>query len=113
MIRGEIWWAQLPEGRGSEPKKFRPVLVVQADFANRSNLQTVICASITSNLELAHAPGNLLLETRDSKLEKTSVVNFSQLSTVDREYFTEYVAVLPNNLFAEIDAGLKTLLGIT
>ena len=113
MIRGEIWWAELPEGRGSEPKKVRPVLIVQADFANRSNLQTVICASITSNLDLAHAPGNLLLEKSDSKLERTSVVNFSQLSTVDREYLTEYVAMLPKNLFASIDYGLKTLLGIS
>ena len=59
--RGEIWWADLPEPRRSEPGYRRPVLVVQADSFNRSRIQTVIVAVITSNIELADAPGNVLL----------------------------------------------------
>ncbi|MDR0662567.1 MAG: type II toxin-antitoxin system PemK/MazF family toxin [Spirochaetaceae bacterium] len=53
MVKGEIWWAELPSPRGSEPAKKRPVLIVQGDDFNRSHINTVICAVITSNLILA------------------------------------------------------------
>ena len=59
--RGEIWWADLPEPRRSEPGYRRPVLVIQADSFNRSRIQTAIVAVITGNLELGGAPGNVLL----------------------------------------------------
>ena len=59
MLKGEIWWADLPRARGSEPAKLRPVLIVQSDIMNRSSVSTVICAAITSNLTLEHAPGNI------------------------------------------------------
>src|ERR1035441_384507 len=77
--RGEIWWADLPEPRRSEPGFRRPVLVVQADSFNRSRIQTAIVAVITSNVELADAPGNVLLPARLVGLPRDSVVNVSQL----------------------------------
>ena len=50
MIKGEIWWANLPaDPYGSEPGKRRPVLIIQNDVINRSNIRTIICAVITSN----------------------------------------------------------------
>lgn len=52
--RGEIWWADLPEPRGPEPGFRRPVLVIQADAFNRSRVQTIIVAVITSNVDLRH-----------------------------------------------------------
>ena len=76
MIKGEIWWANLPKARGSEPAKERPVLVIQSDTLNRSSISTVMCAPITSNLSLEHAPGNFRLEKGVSKLDRTSIVNF-------------------------------------
>lgn len=79
LQRGEIWWANLPEARGSEPAFQRPVLVIQADSFNRSRIQTVIVAVITSNLNIANAPGNVLLPMRASRLAKESVVNVSQI----------------------------------
>src|ERR1700739_4195439 len=66
--RGEIWWADLPEPRRSEPGYRRPVLVVQADSFNLSRIQTAIVAAITTNLELAEAPGNVLLPARSAGL---------------------------------------------
>ena len=62
MLRGEIWWAELPKPKGSKPAKRRPVLIIQGDSFNRSKINTVICAVITSNTELADLPGKLLLE---------------------------------------------------
>ena len=61
MVRGEIWWANLPIPDGSKPGKRRPVLIIQSNEFNRSDINTVICAAITSNTDLASLPGNLLL----------------------------------------------------
>jgi mRNA interferase MazF len=112
VIKGEIWWANLPDPRGSEPAKRRPVLVVQNDIFNRSAINTVICAVITSNLHLANAPFNILLEKGISKLEKTSVVNISQIITLDKAYLTELVSMLPKYLISQVDNSLKNIFDI-
>ncbi len=59
--RGEIWWATLPEPIGSEPGYRRPVIIIQSDTFNRSQIATVIAVIVTSNIRLAQAPGNILL----------------------------------------------------
>lgn len=110
--RGEIWWADLPEPRGSEPGYRRPVLVIQANSFNRSIIQTVIVAVITTNLDLAEAPGNVLLPARSSGLPRDSVVNVSQVFTLDRGHLTESVATLPPRLQSAVDGGLRSALGL-
>lgn len=108
--RGEIWWADLPEPRRSEPGYRRPVLVIQANSFNLSRIQTVIVATITSNLELASAPGNVLLPARSSGLSRDSVVNVSQLMTLDRTFLTENIGAAPQRFQRAIDEGLRTIL---
>lgn len=108
--RGEIWWADLPEPRGSEPGYRRPVLVVQADSFNLSRIQTAIVAAISTNLELARAPGNVLLPARSAGLSRDSVVNVSQLLTLDRGFLTEHAGTLPSRLQRAVDEGLRTVL---
>jgi mRNA interferase MazF len=110
MNRGQIWWADLPEPRGSEPGYRHPVLVIQANTFNRSRIQTVIVAAISSNLRLADAPGNVVLPARTSGLPKDSVVNVSQLLTLDRSFLSEEVGKLASRLIAEVDAGLRLVL---
>ena len=110
LRRGEIWWAGLPEPRRSEPGYRRPVLVVQADSFNRSRIQTVVIAIITGNLQLAAAPGNILLPAAASGLPRDSVVNVSQLMTLDRSYLTERAGILPLRLRAALDNGLRLTL---
>jgi mRNA interferase MazF len=112
MQRGEIWWAALPTPKGSGPGKRRPVLIVQSDAFNASRIQTVIAAVITSNLDLAAAPGNILLRRRDSKLSKDSVVNVSQLITLDRSFLAERVSSLPKRLSGSLDEGLRLVIGL-
>ncbi len=111
--RGEIWWASLHSPSGSGPGYRRPVLVVQSDAFNRSRIGTVIVAAITSNARLAEAPGNLLLSRRDSGLPRTSVVNVSQVLTLDRRLLTERVKRLSDRRLADIDAGLALTLGLS
>ena len=108
--RGEIWWADLAEPRRSEPGYRRPVLVVQADSFNRSRIQTAIVAAITSELELGGAPGNVLLPARSTGLPRDSVVNVSQLLTLDRSFLTERAGTLPPRLQGSVDEGLRLVL---
>ena len=108
--RGEVWWADLPEPRRSEPGYRRPVLVIQADSFNRSRIQTVIVAVLTSHVELADAPGNVLLPARSSGLPRDSVVNVSQVLTLDRSFLAEHTGTLPARLQGSVDAGLRRVL---
>ena len=112
MRRGEIWWASLPVPRGSEPGFRRPVVVVQADAFNRARIRTVIAAVITSNMHLADAPGNVALSRRQSRLARDSVINVSQLITLDRSYLTERVGKLSAKLVAALDDGLRLVLSL-
>jgi mRNA interferase MazF len=94
----------------SEPRYRRPVLVVPADSFNLSRIQTAIVAAITSNVELAEAPGNVLLPARLAGLTRDSVGNVSQLLTLDRSFLTEHAGTLPPRLQRSVDEGLRTLL---
>jgi mRNA interferase MazF len=110
LQRGEIWWADLPEPRGSEPGFRRPVLVVQANSFNRSRIQTVVVAAITSNPRLADAPGNVFLPAGSTGLQRDSVVNVAQIFTLDRSFLTEWAGTLPARLEGLVDEGLRRVL---
>jgi mRNA interferase MazF len=110
--RGEIWWAMLAEPRGSEPGKRRPVVVVQSDAFNRSAINTVLVAVVSSNIHLATAPGNVQLSRRASGLQKVSVVNVSQLITVDRRFMQSKVRQLSADIMRDVDAGLKLVMAL-
>ena len=112
MHRGEIWWASLPDPKGSGPGYRRPVLIVQDDEFNRSRISTVIVAVLTSNVALAPAPGNVLLKARRAGLPKDSVVNVSQLITIDKRFLADKVKTLNSPTMAEVDEGLRLILAI-
>src|SRR5262245_28526332 len=107
--RGEIWWADLPEPRGSEPGYRRPVLVVQADSFNLSRIQTTIVAVITTNLDLAEAPGNVMLPARGEPVPR---FGRERLTVVDSRsgFLTELAGTLPPRLQRSVDEGLRTVL---
>lgn len=110
--RGEIWWAALGRPGGSEPGYRRPVVILQIDDFNMSPIQTVVVVTITSNSRLAQAPGNVLCRTRDTGLTKPSVVNVSQVATIDKSRLLERVGQLPSRLLAEVEDGLRLVLGL-
>ena len=112
MRRGDIWWASLDVPRGSEPGYRRPIVIVQADAFNSSRIQTVVAAVITSNTRLAEAPGNLLLTPAQSGLPKESVVNVSQLVTLDKRYLREHVGTMPMDQLNELNHGLCLVLAL-
>jgi mRNA interferase MazF len=110
IYRGEIWWADLPQPVGSEPGYRRPVLIIQEDMFTISNIQTVIVAIITSNLALAAAPGNVLLPKKSTGLSKDSVVNVSQVLTIDKSFLSERIGSLSIDLQEQVDDGLRMVL---
>ena len=112
MKRGEIWGADLADPVGSAPGYRRPVLVIQSKPFNESNIATVIVAVITTNLALGEAPGNVRLSKSESGLPKPSVVNVSQIITVDKSNLTEKVKSLSGAVVQRIDEGLRLVLAL-
>jgi mRNA interferase MazF len=110
--RGEIWWADLTEPRGSEPGYRRPLLIVQADAFNHSRIATTIGVVLTSHLRLVDAPGNVLLAKRASGLPKDSVANVSQIVTVDQVVLAERAGRISGDLLEGVDAGLRLVLAL-
>ena len=85
-------------------------MIIQADSFNLSRIQTAVVAVVTSNVELAEAPGNVLLPARSTGLTRDSVVNVSQLLTLDRSFLTEHTGTLSPRQQRAVDEGLRTVL---
>lgn len=111
ISRGDVWWTSLPEPTGSEPGYRRPVIVVQGDALNRSRIATVVCVVVTSNLKWAKAPGNVRLSARESGLPRDSVVNVSQIVTLDRSRLADHVGRISQAKLDEVLAGIDLVLG--
>lgn len=110
MYRGEIWWANLPNPIDSEPGYRRPVLIVQDDTFTQSRISTIVVVIITSNMQLAAAPGNVLLPHATTGLPKDSVANVSQIFTIDKTFLVERVGAIIEQLQVEVNEGLRTIL---
>jgi mRNA interferase MazF len=110
--RGDVWWVTLPAPSGSEPGYRRPVLVVQSESFNRSKIRTIVAVVITSNQQLAQAPGNVSLSTEQSGLPKPSVVNVSQIVTLDKSRLRSRVGKLPKRQLRSVEAGLRLVLSL-
>ena len=112
MRRGEIWWATLGSPKGSGPGYRRPVLVVQSNPFNESRIATVIVAVVTSNIALADAPGNVRIARADSGLKTASVINVSQVLTIDRGLLTHRVRAVPAPILHQVEDGLRLVLAL-
>jgi mRNA interferase MazF len=79
---------------------------------NESAIRTVLCVSVTSNLRLGEAPGNVRLPRRASGLSKDSIANVSQVITTDKHSLTQRVGRLTATTLRDIDAGLRLVLAL-
>ena len=112
--RGEIYWVDLGEPRGSTPAKHRPVLIVQADAFNASRLNTTLAGVITSNTTNVAMPGNVFVPAQASGLPRDSTVNVTALITLDKSDIEEadVVGELPAYLMDDVDRGLRRVLNL-
>ena len=107
ILQGDVFWFDLGRPQGSEPGFRRPYVVVQNDVFNASRIQTSILCAITSNLDLARAPGNVLLRRGEANLPRPSVVNVSQVIAADKSLLKEKVGTLSRERIREVVAGLR------
>ena len=112
IARGEVWWVDLGAPRGSAPALRRPVLVVSGDRYNASELRTVTAVALTSTTRLAAVPGCVALPADVSGLSKDSVVNVTQVVTLDRGALEERVGALPAWVMSQVDDGLRRALAL-
>jgi mRNA interferase MazF len=110
--RGDIWWCDLGSLLGSAAVGRRPVVVVSTDGFNLSNLQTVIAAALTTNLDRARRPANVLLERGTAGLARDSVVMTSHLRTLDKTTLVQRCGRLSRSRMAQVDAGLRRVLDL-
>jgi mRNA interferase MazF len=108
--QGDIYWVDLDEPSGSEPGYRHPHVVIQNNLFNRSQIRTVIVVALTSKLKRANAPGNVLLDKGEANLPKPSVVNVSQIFTVDKSQLDEYVGTLSSKRVREILNGIRLVI---
>jgi len=108
--QGDVYWVDLGEPSGSEPGYRHPCVVVQNDVFNQSRIRTVVVCALTSNLKRAEAPGNVLLEKGEANLPKQSVVNMSQIFTVDKTQLGDHIGTLSPRRVRQILAGILLVL---
>ena len=108
--QGDLYWVDLGVPYGSEPGYRRPHVVVQNNAFNGSRINTIVLCALTTNIRLANAPGNVLLNKDEGNLPRQSVVNISQIATVDRRELTEKIGSLPMKRVEQIVAGVQLLI---
>lgn len=108
--QGDIYWIDFGIPSGSATGYRHPHVVIQNNIFNKSRLNTLVVCALTSNLKWAKAPGNVLLKKGEGNLPKDSVVNITQLETIDKTFLAERIGALPSSRIREIINGVKLLI---
>ncbi|CAN5697675.1 type II toxin-antitoxin system PemK/MazF family toxin [soil metagenome] len=107
--RGRTFWADI-ETVDSSPGYTRPSLVIQNNAFNRSRISTVVTCALTTNLRRAGDPGNVLLYPGEANLPEQSVVNVSQIATVDQRRLRTRIGTLSPEHVREVLRGIDLVL---
>ena len=108
--QGDIFWIDLGDPAASEPGYRHPHVVVQNNVFNQSRIRTIVVCALTSNFRRAAAPGNVLLDPGEANLPRQSVVNVSQIFTVDKGQLSEKIGTLSSARVREILDGMWLVL---
>lgn len=108
--RGDMFYADLPQGVGSEQSGYRPVIILQNDVGNKHST-TVIVAPLTS---VSHAktklPTHYTMKVENG-LEKPSIMLLEQIHTVDKQRLQKYIGKASDKALAGIEYALAISLG--
>jgi len=108
--QGDIFWVDLGKPSGSEPGYRHPHLVIQNNVFNRSRINTVVVCSLTSNLQRAHSPGNVMLNKSEANLKEQSVINITQIFTVDKRDLVEKIGSISSERMTQVLEGIELLI---
>lgn len=109
LHQGELYWLPPDPSRGSVPGVPHPHLIVQDDLFNHSRIGTVVVCALSSNLNRASEPGNVLLEPGEGGLTRHSVIVVSQVSSVYKAHLGERIGSLSEARVAQVLAGMRFL----
>ncbi len=104
-----MFWVEIGTPSRSAPGYRHPHVVIQNNAFNRSGISTVVVCSVTSNLALGAAPGNVTLKKGEAGLAKRSVVNISQIVTADKTDLVKRIGALSPTRLTEVLAGVRLL----
>ena len=107
--QGDIFWVDMGEPSGSEPGYLHPYIVIQNNAFNHSGIRTTVVCGLTSSIHLAQSPGNVQLNKGEANLPKSSVVNVSQVYTVDKQELVEKIGTVSKKRIRQILDGLQLL----
>ena len=107
--QGDVFWIEFNEPSGSEPGYRHPHVVIQNNLFNRSRVNTVLVCTLTSNLKRSDAPGNVTLNKGEANLPKKSVVNISQIFTVNKSDLSEKIGTLSMDRISQISHGVRLI----
>jgi mRNA interferase MazF len=88
------------------------VLIIQNDEYLESRLKTAICVGITSNSLISEAPGNVVLKKKESGLSRESIVNVSQILTIDKRFLIERAGKITREKLGNVEKGILLSIGI-
>ena len=110
--RGSVYWVDFSPAKGSEPMGKRPGLVLQNDLLNDSRINTVVVVAITSTLKFGELPGNVSLRKGEANLPKRSVINVTQIKTVDKRSLKEKIGTLSKERLQEVYQGIQLVMDL-
>jgi mRNA interferase MazF len=108
--QGDIFWIDMEEPEGSGPGERHPHIVIQNNLFNHSKISTTIVCPLTTNLDRAKSPGNVLIDRKESSLPKQSVANVTQIFVIDKSFLDDYAGSISTRSIAKILNGVNLLL---
>lgn len=72
----------------------------------------MLAVSVTTNMALGDLPGNVRVSAHQTGLSEDSVVNVTQVVTVDREFLESRIGALPEDLLRRVEDGLRLIQGL-
>lgn len=109
VVRGDVYYADLSGGIGSEQKGIRPVLVVQNDLGNRHST-TLIVAPISKKLSKPPLPTHVIFQSEE--LDYVSMILLEQLRTIDKKRLKAYICHMPKDVLDQVNQALKISLSL-
>jgi len=111
-LRGDLYYADLDDGLGSEQKGRRPVVIIQNDKGNRYS-PTVIVAAVAGQAGMkaklpTHYPVGI-----ENGLERPSIVLLEQLRTIDKGRLESYIGHLDGGQIKGLNRALAVSVGLT